>query len=52
MDIQLKIPSPELIGAKGQADRLSVTFWGTRFFKNTDLHEVRYGTELVTPIFR
>ena len=33
-------------------DSLSVTFWGTHFFKSSENNEVRYGTNLQTPIIR
>ena len=52
IDIQLYIQNAERIGESGQPDILSVTFWGTGYFKNLDGEEVRYGTELRGDIFR
>lgn len=36
IDLQLNIRNPESIGDDfGEPDTLSITFWGTKFFKST-----------------
>lgn len=52
IEIQLFVENSERIGESGQPDILSVTFWDTKYFKNRQGDEVRYGTELRTDIFR
>jgi hypothetical protein len=50
--IQIQFDQEDLISDQSQIPRLSVTFWGTKFFKSTiDDTEVRLGTTLEWPIF-
>ena len=50
--VQLEIQNPEDVSTNGQFDTISVTFWGTEYFKSATDHEVRYGTTISHPIFR
>ena len=52
LDLQIDVRNPENIGETGEPDIISVTFWGTRYFKDVKDYEVLYGTELRTDIFR
>lgn len=46
------IDSPEDVSADGELDTVSVTFWGTEYFKSITNYEVRYGTQISKQIFR
>lgn len=51
--LQLYILNPwEISQTEQQLDTLSVTFWGTEYFKSQQGKEVRYGTTLYHPILR
>lgn len=49
--IQIDFSDPRLVASTG-AETLSVTFWGTEYFKSYQNVEVRYGTTLYWKIFR
>ena len=49
--IQIDFDDPKLVAATG-VETLSVTFWGTEYFKSYQNVEVRYGTTLYWKIFR
>lgn len=50
--LQLYIKNPWDVAADGQFDTISVTFWGTEYFKSVNNKEVRYGTTLKHKLFR
>ena len=50
--IQVYFEYPEHVSEKAVADDLSVTFWGTEFFKAKNGKEVRYGTKIKQKILR
>ena len=50
--MQIDINNTQNIGETGKPDLISLTFWGTNYFKNMDGDEVLYGTELRTDVFR
>ena len=51
--IQLDIENPEALTGNTQLlDQLSLTFWGTKYFTSTEGKEVRYGTNLMTDLYR
>ena len=52
LDLQIDVRNPEKIAETGKPDIISVTFWGTRYFKDIKDYEVLYGTELRTDVFR
>ena len=53
LQIQLEIKNPESIGDDfGEPDNLSVTFWGTKYFKSQEGVEVGYGSEVNIKIIR
>ena len=48
----MDIKNPWDVAADGQFDTISVTFWGTEYFKSLNNREVRYGTVISHKIFR
>ena len=50
--LQLYIKNPWEVSADGQFDTITVTFWGTEYFKSISNKEVRYGTKLTHKLFR
>ena len=53
MKLQLDIKNPESIADDlGEPDILSVTFWGTNYFKSSEGREVRFGAEVEIGVIR
>lgn len=53
LQLQLDIKNPESIADDlGDPDILSVTFWGTNFFKSSEGKEVRFGAEVDIGVIR
>ena len=53
IQIQLDIENAERIAEDfGEPDNLSVTFWGTEYFKSSTGEEVKYGEEVSMKIIR
>jgi len=50
--LQLSLQNPWEVSADGQFDTISVTFWGTEYFKSISNKEVRYGTVLTHKLYR
>jgi hypothetical protein len=50
--LQLYIKNPWEVSVDGQFDTITVTFWGTEYFKSISNKEVRYGTTLSHKLFR
>lgn len=50
IQIQLYFRQEEMRVSRNQVNNVSVTFWGTEFFKSIDENEVRYGERIETVI--
>ena len=50
--IQLHFDEPDQISDSATEDLISVTFWGTEFFKSDEGEPVRYGEQVYTTIVR
>ena len=44
--VQLYYRQSDILSFRGQKNRISVTFWGTEFFKSVDDNEVRFGEHI------
>lgn len=53
ISLQLDIKNPEKLAENfGEPDVLSVTFWGTKYFKSSDGFEVKFGSSVEVSILR